>query len=351
MNIKNNNEQLELDLEEILNPERHRKLSQQIKVENDTIIRHKEQTKQLPELKTHQDWIHDQRARKVESGETVFGALRKIDYELVSKQHNSNGDSWFKKSVIYFSPFGRHVPYGYISVGDKYGNPKIFSEGYYFTAGYGCKFGTLEKLNKQIIKSQDNTLTILTLKENDVAIIANMTETKICYGPCQYVLLEPWTLVDKVLDLKTLERNEYEFKHEGSTRALAFHIPQGEFAIVQTNNKLQIFEAGYYVIAEQGIKLVQFVDIVEIETTREIPVKSNNTKLPVILTLRNVDPIKVYMSKRENINNLFDEIITKIVNNNPTDHEEIIKDILQDDDIKYLSWKYGIAIRYVIIGS
>lgn len=209
----------------------------------------------------------------------------------------------------------------------------------------------MEKLNKQVIQSH-NTLTILTLKENDVAVIANTMETKICYGPGQYVLLEPWTLVDQVLDLKTLERQEYAFKLDNSTRALAFHIPQGEFAIIQTNNQLQVFESGYYVIAEQGIKLLQFVDIVDVETTRRISIKNTKTTLPIILTLKIIDPIKTYMSKRKNISSIFDSILTKIVNNNSiNDHDEIIKDILRDDDIRFLSSKYGIAIKYVIIGS
>lgn len=105
-----------------------RKISEQIQIDKDVIIRQNEKPRELAGLKTHQDWTHDQRARKVEGSESIFNTLRKINPNLVSKPHRPNDNTWLKKSVIYFTPFGKHVPYGYISIGECYGNPKIFQK-------------------------------------------------------------------------------------------------------------------------------------------------------------------------------------------------------------------------------
>lgn len=149
---------------------------------------------------TTNNWINLPRARKVGTSETVFSVIRNIDSDFVVKQSRWESPK-LKKLIVSNTIIGRHVPYGHISIGSCCGNPKVYPEGYYYFAGIGSKFGKLHKLNTPILTSNKNLLTIVTLKENEMAIAVNPTTTKVCHGPGQYVLLEPWSIVGEVVKI------------------------------------------------------------------------------------------------------------------------------------------------------
>jgi hypothetical protein len=324
------------------------------------------------ELKRHfqNKWKDDARAKFVPESETIFSIARSIEPSLVASKP---GSSKVKKWIINKTFLGKHVPYGSIQIGTSYGNPKIFPEGHYIRSGVGCKFGTCQSLNSRVLCSKDNILTILNLKENEVAIAVNETETQVCYGPSRYILLKPWGQAGDVVDLMQLNRSNYEFIYDRSIRALAFHVPKGEVALIQVNDdkeSIRIFGSGHHVIAEGGARFVTFIDVRDTEMSRQINVRIKNGNTlgwPVTLSLQIVDPLAFHISKRATALDVIDETLVQAVAKfcanldlnqirgsgagSESIYDSLAQVIMTNENTIDLAAKHGVVLKNVVIGT
>jgi hypothetical protein len=265
---------------------------------------------------------------------------------------------------------------GYVHIGTSYGNPKIYSEGYYYRSGVGSKFGEAFRLNDPILRSKDNILTIINLKENEVAIVVNETITQVCFGPAKYVFIEPWSQAGAVVDLMSLNGSKYEFTHNGSIRAMAFHVPKGNIALVEIKNEkdnIRIFDAGHHVISDGGARFIGYIDIRNSEATKSIEARiKGGIKItwPITLTLEICEPIAFYTSKRKSPLDVIDDALVQMVSKFSVNYElkdiwgfnqnlskensiyEILSSyIFNDEALHKLSNKHGVKINHIVIGT
>jgi len=319
-------------------------------------------------------WKDYDRAKVVPDDQSIYEVLKTISPSLVSIA--GDRPSKFKKLLITKTFLGKNVPMGCVQVGTAYGNPKVYSEGYYYRSGVGSKFGQPFHLNDQIIQSKDKILTIINLKENEVAIVINETITQVCCGPAKYVFIEPWCLAGSVVDLMSLNRSKCEFTHNGSIRALAFHVPKGEVALIEvkdSKNNIQVYGSGRHVISDGGARFIQYIDIRNTEATKCIEVRiRDGIKItwPVTLSLEIVDPMVFYASKRNSPLDVIDDALIQLVSKfsanyamkdiwsfqtqqtEKTSIYEILSSfIFSSDTLHQLANKHGIEIKHVVIGT
>jgi hypothetical protein len=340
-------------------------------------------------------WKDYDRAKVVPADRSIYDVLFEINPALVNVAKKR--PSGFKKLVITKSPFGKNVPLGYIQIGTAYGNPKVYSEGYYYRSGVGSKFGQSFRMNDQILQSKDKILTIINLKENEVAIVVNETITQVCCGPAKYIFIEPWCLAGPVVDLMSLNRSKCEFTHNGSIRALAFHVPKGEVALIEVKdakNNIQIYGSGHHVISDGGARFIKYLDIRNSEVIKSVDsriVGGIKITWPVVLTLEISDPMTFHDSKRNSPLDVIDDALIQLVSKfsaryqlkdiwgfqtaSKTDkkekesfnaphmdndnnlgksisiYETLAAFIFNNEDLHHLARKYGIDIKHVVIGT
>eukprot|EP01090_Pellita_catalonica_P018332 TRINITY_DN587_c0_g1_i1.p1 TRINITY_DN587_c0_g1~~TRINITY_DN587_c0_g1_i1.p1 ORF type:complete len:573 (-),score=141.25 TRINITY_DN587_c0_g1_i1:4-1722(-) len=317
----------------------------------------------------HSKWIDHPRAVRVPEDADVFSVIAGINPELVRVPKNSLQN--LKRAIVARAPLiGLHVPFGHAALGTAYGNPQLIPEGYYVRAGFGHTFGTLVPLNSRVISNRG--LTVLNLKENEVAIAVDETKTKVCYGPSQYVLLEPWKQAGEVVDLMQLSGAHYAFKYDSSVRALAFHVPKGQVALIQINDEekaLFSFGHGHHVVAQGGARFVEFIDVRDSEISKSFQVRTRNGNVvtwPVTLSLQIINPIAFHVSKRQSPLDVIEEAVEKSVaefcaslslnqiRKADVDGDSVFMSlaeaIMEDYNVQLLSKKHGVRVHNVVVG-